>query len=485
MHIRNELFPFDRTDIHQLRDFLLNQRRISGWTQEELSERSGVSVRTIRNLETGSNTNPRRTSVGLLLTAFGATAASLSEAASWDSDVWPMLPEQHSDPHRSNASALPPWRGPRPLSDPLVGRQADMRHILAAAQRSRLIVLTGPGGVGKTRLALAAAARLRPLFRDGVAVAELHDCPPEHLEPVRAGQELARLVQEVTGEDTHLRGGAQTGRRLLVLDSAEHVVQQTARTARQLLDEHPGLHLLVTSRRALAVGAAETWEVEPLRVDCQEGRDVTVPSAVELFLRRVQASLPTLDLGNRLALVSKLCRLLDGVPLAIEIAAQRLRSLPLTSLLHDGTLFHLLDQVDVGDLSRHRTLSGSVRWSYELLPPPHRELLHELAALPDTFSLDDALTVQPGGRSGAAQVAHLLAELADASLVQIKREQQYKYRVPALVRHWVAQVERPGITGTAATAGIPITAGPGWPDRSPEQDCYWPALVGSAWRPAI
>src|SRR5207244_974149 len=98
--------------------------------------------------------------------------------------------------------------------------------------------------------------------------------------------------------------------------------------------------------------------------------------------------------SNRLPLVSKLCGLLDGIPLSIEIAAQRLRSLPLTSLLNDGTLFHLLDRVDAGDLSRHRTLSRSVRWSYDLLPTPHRELLHRLVALPGTFSLDDALAVR-------------------------------------------------------------------------------------------
>ncbi|MFP3987353.1 helix-turn-helix domain-containing protein [Streptomyces sp. E11-3] len=454
--------------MHQLRDFLLNQRRISGWTQEELSERSGVSVRTIRNLETGSNTNPRRTSVALLLTALGAAPASLSETGPWGGGSGlALMPQQRSESQLERTTTLPPWRGPRPLGDPLVGRSADTRHILAAAQRSRLIVLTGPGGVGKTRLALAAASRLRPLFRDGVAVAELHDCPPEHLEPEGARAELTRVTQGLTRADDHQRGSAHSGRQLLVLDGAEHVAQQTARTVRQLLDEHPGLHLLVTSRRALAVGAAETWEVGPLCVDGQDSRDMTVPSAVELFLHRVQSSLPTLDLGRHLPLVSRLCRLLDGVPLAIEIAAQRLRSLPLTSLLDEETLFQLLDQVDASGLSVHRTLSDSVRWSYDLLPAPHRELLRDLVALPDGFSLDAATTV-PSGRSGAVRVAHLLAELADASLIQINRERQYTYRIHALVRHVVGQVERPGGTSSAP-----------WPesDRHPPMAEAEPAAV--------
>ncbi|MEG3629934.1 helix-turn-helix domain-containing protein [Streptomyces poriticola] len=414
----------------------MNQRRITGWTQEELAERSGVSVRTIRNLETGSNTNPRRSSVELLLSALGGAPAAPAGATVWGTGDWALIPAQRTAAEEER-TAPAPWHGPRPPGDPLVGREADMRHILACAQRSRLIVLTGPGGVGKTRLALAAAARLRALFPDGVAVAELHDCTPEHIEPVRARAQLVRLTENLTGEP----GG--TGRRLLVLDGAERVVRQTARLARQLLDDHPGLHLLVTSRRALAAGAAESWEVQPLCADGPGDRDTGPPSAVELLLRRVRSSLPTLDLAPHLPQVTSLCRLLDGVPLAIEIAAQRLRSLPIGSLLREETLFPLLDQVDAGALSAHRTLSDSVRWSYDLLPAAHRGLLHDLVALPDRFGLDDVLAArrratspEPAGQ--APQVAHLLAELADASLVQTLRQDQYQYRVHALVRHVVA-----------------------------------------------
>lgn len=317
--------------------------------------------------------------------------------------------------------------------------------------------------MGKTRIALAAASRLRPLFQGGVAVAELHDIPPQHLEPAASAAELTRVVRRLTsGNEGGVRGGAALGRRLLVLDSAEHVSQHTARIARQLLDEHPGLQIIVTSRRALAVGAAETWEVEPLSCDRRDGSDTELPSAVELFLRRVRASLPTLDLGNRLPLVQQLCRLLDGMPLAIEVAARGLRSLPLTTLLHDRTLFHLLAHVDAGDLSRHRTLSDSVRWSYELLPAPHRELLRELSSLPSTFSLD-AIPAQAGGGFGSTRVAHLLAELADVSLVQINRGQQYRYGVHALVRHWVTQEEASTDLG-----------------RSAEQARDRPVLAGSA-----
>ncbi|CCK30432.1 hypothetical protein BN159_6053 [Streptomyces davaonensis JCM 4913] len=463
---QNEFISFDGADIHQLRDFLVNQRRISGWTQEELSERSGVSVRTIRNLETGSNTNPRRTSVSLLLNALGAAHVPLSETAPWDRPGWVAVPEQSSAAHRGGTPPLSPWRGPRSLGDPLVGRQADMRHVLACVQRSRLVVLTGPGGVGKTRLALAAASRLRPLFRGGVAVAELRDCPPEHLDAAAARAELTRVTRELTEEADPAPGG----RRLLVLDGAEHVAHQTARVARQLLDEHPGLHLLVTSRRALTAGPAETWEVEPLRVDDGEGREMAVPSAVELLLRRVQAGLPTLDLAHHLPLVTRLCRILDGVPLAIEIAAQRLRSLPLNSMLNEKFLFHLLDQVDAGGLSAHRTLSDSVRWSYDLLPAPHRQLLRDLVALPDGFSLNDVLGMRPSRHLDTMRVVHLLAELADASLVQINRDHQYDYRIHALVRHVVSELDRFG-DGTADTPAAGAA-------RSAERDAHTPADLG-------
>ncbi|GGV28648.1 hypothetical protein GCM10010293_28260 [Streptomyces griseoflavus] len=438
MVIHAEFFSFGRMDVHQLREFLVNQRRVSGWTQEELAERSGVSVRTIRNLETGSNTNPRRSSVELLLNALGGAPAAPAGPTVWYSGDSSLVPTQRTRPEHDRTQPVP-WHGPRPLGDPMVGRETDMRHILASAQRSRLMVLTGPGGVGKTRLALAAAYRLRPLFPDGVAVAELRDCPPEHLEPVRSRAELDRLTEGLTGD----LGG--TGRRLLVLDGAERVVRQTARLARRLLDEHPGLHLLVTSRRALAAGAAEGWEVEPLRVDGPEDGDAGVPSAVELLLRRVRSSLPTLDLAPHMPQVTALCRLLDGMPLAIEIAAQRLRSLPLSSLLREENLFHLLDQVDAGALSAHRTLSDSVRWSYDLLPAPHRELLHDLVALPDPFSLDDVLAGHQGSTGSAPQLSHRLAELVDASLVQTLRQGQYQYRVHALVRHVVERARQQSV----------------------------------------
>ncbi|GGX62027.1 helix-turn-helix domain-containing protein [Streptomyces hiroshimensis] len=449
--------PLDGSNIHQLRDFLLNQRRIANWTQEELAERSGVSVRTIRNLETGANTNPRRSSVALLLKALGTATASLSEAAPWGGGDWPQPAEQRPAPHRPKTSALPPWHGPRPPHDPLVGRQADMRHVLAATQHSRLTVLTGPGGVGKTRLALAAAALLRPLFLGGVYVAELDGCPPEHRDPAGARAELTRAVEELIGEGALSRGDLPAGRRLLVLDGTEHITQQTMRIAQRLLDEHPGLHLLITSRRILTGSAAKTWEVEPLPADHGGADDGGVPSAVELFLRRVEASLPTLDLRGHLPLVGQLCRLLDGLPLAIEIAARRLRALPLSSLLQGETLFPLLGTTDASDLSRHGTLSGNLRWSYDLLSPPHRELLHALAVLPDTFSLDEALAARPGGWP-TSQVAQLLAELAEASLVQIKREQQYTYHIHALVRHFVVRLERP-----AGSAPVRIP--------EPEQGC--------------
>lgn len=435
MVIQAGFFSFGRMDVHQLREFLVNQRRVSGWTQEELAERSGVSVRTIRNLETGCNTNPRRSSVELLLNALGVAPAAPAGPTVWESGDGSLVPAQRPRPEHDRAEPAP-WYGPRPLGDPMVGREADMRHILASAQRSRLMVLTGPGGVGKTRLALAAAYRLRPLFPDGVAVAELRDCMPEHIEPVHARAELDRITEGLTGD---LAG---SGRRLLVLDGAERVVRQTARLARRLLGEHPGLHLLVTSRRTLAAGAAESWEVEPLRVDGPGHRDAEVPSAVELLLRRVRSSLPTLDLAPHLPQVTTLCRLLDGMPLAIEIAAQRLRSLPLSSLLREETLFHLLDQVDAGALSAHRTLSDSVRWSYDLLPAPHRDLLHDLVALPDPFALDDVLAGHQGPAGSAPQRSHRLAELVDASLVQTLRQGQYQYRVHALVRHVVARARQ-------------------------------------------
>jgi predicted ATPase/transcriptional regulator with XRE-family HTH domain len=432
-------------DVRQICEYLIGRRRAVGWTQEELAERSGVSVRTIRNLETGANTNPRRTSIELLLKAFGTTLSSLSESGLPTGvgalpQVW--IPAQRGDRDRGSGAIDPVrWRGTRPPLDDFVGREGDLRHVVGTVRRSRLLVLTGPGGVGKTRLALAAASRLQPLFRDGVVVVDLTSCPGEPHSATQAHEAVRSAVLRDCGLAPTGSGDAE-GQLLIVLDGAEHVVGAVSRLTRELMEYHPRAHFVVTSRRPLTTPSADTWEVEPLSPDAAEAEGL--PAAVELFLRRVGSGVPTLDLSGRLPLVSALCARLDGLPLSIELAARRVRSVPVELLVSTESSLHLLDRIDTSGLSRHRTLADSIRWSLELLSPEQQLMLRQVALRRGVFTAEDVL---PGHRVDDAdvradqgeqgRVIGLLGELADASLVRIRRGCRYEYETYSLVREYL------------------------------------------------
>ncbi len=428
-------------DIRALRHFLVSRRRACGWTQEELAERSGVSVRTIRNIETGSNINPRRASVELLLAAFGDTLAGLAG----DGPVEhrragePGLPRQREGGWFPEHGVNPArWRGTRPIGEPMVGRREDLRHVLGVLQRGRLLVLTGPGGVGKTRLALAAAARLQTLFQDGVAVVGLGSCVPETVDPAAAREQVRQAVRSVLPP----RRGDGEAELLLVIDNAEHVVRCVSRLVLELQAGHPGIRVLITSRRPLAITSADVWEVAPLDVDGWNDAD-TPPAAVELFLRRVRSAVPTVSLAGRMPLVVELCRRLEGFPRAIETAAYCIRSVSLEALLRSGSTLHMVDQIHLTTVSRHRSLNESVRWSYELLAAPDRALLHQLAGSFETFTAEDVIRARIAGR-GEAEVVASLAELADASLLRVHRGSRYEYRMYRVVRDYVLGLERRG-----------------------------------------
>ncbi|WP_329348837.1 helix-turn-helix domain-containing protein [Streptomyces sp. NBC_01261] len=432
-------------DVRQICAFLFGRRRAVGWTQEELAERSGVSVRTIRNLETGANTNPRRTSIDLLLQAFGTSLSALAESgpnAGGAGAVRLWIPAQRDRPSERTGSVDPArWRGVRAPLDEFVGRGADLRHVVDTVRRSRLLVLTGPGGVGKTRLALAAATALQPLFAEGVAVVDLSHCPAERHGTAQAVEAVRAAVLRAVGPGAPGAGETE-GRRLVVLDTAEHVVTTVSRLTHELMGAFPAAHFVVTSRRPLTVPSADTWEVEPLAVHALDDGDV--PAAVELFLRRVGSGVPTLDLSGQLPLVAALCERLDGLPLSIELAARRVRSVPVEMLVSTESSLEMLDGIDTSGLSRHRTLTDSVRWSVELLSAEQQLLLRRLALRQKVYTAEDVLLGHSAGDdTERGRIVGLLGELTDASLVRIRRGIRYEYESYSVVREYLGAPEGP------------------------------------------
>lgn len=391
-------------------------RRIRRWTQEELAERSGLSVRTIRNVELGRVASPRRSSVDLLLRALGVKEV---EAVHPDGDVVN-------------------WRGLPPPSHPLIGQRPDLDNLAQTVTANRLTTFVGPGGVGKTRMALGVAMALARSFRHGVAVVELGDIPPEgNSGASRAATVLDRARRSITGEPA---GSVVTGpigegglvdrenQSLLVLDNAEHIPHSIVVAVKELLQGYPCLHVLVTARRTLTEHLGVNREIRPLSVE-PVGEHPSDGTAMELVLRRVGAHAPAgHDLAADISEVTELCRRLDGNPRALEFAAERLRTIPIQSLLATGPALGMLRTTDQALLPHQRSLAGSVRWSLGLLTAGHRQLLRQLASLPGTrFALDDVVAVNDVPEyPGMAGTLDLLSDLIDSSLVCRGRGSEYR-----------------------------------------------------------
>jgi predicted ATPase/transcriptional regulator with XRE-family HTH domain len=392
---------------------LLRLRLQRGLTQEELSEQSGISVRTIRNFERGLIQRPRRSSVDMLLAVLDPDLRERLRSTPVDENGLPRgLGGEWQplvDPGR------PTWRGSRPARTCLVGRDIEVDRLGEMVTNQQVVVVTGPGGVGKSRVALATAEAVGRQFADGVAVAEMGRIPRELYPGVDAALELAwAAVDDLIGPSSPSPGS----RSLLVLDNVEHLTRTMSLLVQRLLTDHSALHVLITSRRPPVLPGAGIWELAPL----DDG------SAVELLLDRVRTGCPGLDLDGERRQVFQLVRQLDGLPRFIEFAAYRLRTVPLSVLLGQSHSMNLLGSADAGALPHQRTLAASLQWSLDLLEERHQRLLAQLASQQQAgvpFSAGE-LEFADG------EAVELLADLADASLVQVVRGHRYEYR---LLRH--------------------------------------------------
>ncbi|WP_214316677.1 BTAD domain-containing putative transcriptional regulator [Nonomuraea sediminis] len=305
------------------------------------------------------------------------------------------------DPALNPARERPRTNLPAQLSD-LIGRDAAVTEVGALLGERRLVTLTGPGGVGKTRLAVEAAGRLVEAYPDGVWLVEL--APVDS--PLEAVEEALDIRQ-----DTDLAEALRARKLLLVLDNCEHLVEPVAELVGRLLRAAPGLRVLATSREPLGLPGEAVWGVPPLAVpDGAEPRAVADSGAVRLFTAR--ASGFTLDEGNVDA-VARLVRRLDGIPLAIELAATKVRALGVHKLaerLEDR--FRLLAMGHRGT-----TLTTMIDWSWNLLTEPERIVLRRLSVHAGGCTLEAAEEVCSGGDVDPDDVLDLLVRLVDRSLV--------------------------------------------------------------------
>jgi predicted ATPase/DNA-binding CsgD family transcriptional regulator len=327
-----------------------------------------------------------------------------------------------------------------------IGRERELAELRQMLDRTRALTLCGPGGIGKTRIALRLLALAEAEFPDGVWFVELADLQQADLVVSRiAGvigitEEAGRPLLETLGDALRPR------QMLLALDNCEHLLDACAQAGRHLLASAPGLRLLSTSREPLSVAAETIWRVPPLSVapagaDPAAGGDVHRYEAVRLFADRAAASRPGFAIGpGNAAAVASICRALDGLPLAIELAAARVRALSVEQIsarLDDR--FGLLTTGDRSAAPRQRTLRAAIEWSYELLTAPERAMFRRLSVF-SGWSLEMAEQVCSDEDIPVAEVLGLTAALVDKSLVVLDPEVlgQARYRMLDTIRKYAA-----------------------------------------------
>ncbi|MEV0996372.1 LuxR C-terminal-related transcriptional regulator [Nonomuraea sp. NPDC050202] len=316
--------------------------------------------------------------------------------------------------------------------NPFVGREADVDELVHLMRVSRIVTLCGAGGIGKTRLALRLAARLACADAGGVCVSELADLEKGQLrEQVAAALGISGELVETIGDR----------RVLLLLDNCEPVIGECAELCRDLLRACPGVTVLATSREPLRVPGETVWRVPPLSVgEAGEGAE---SEAVRLFVARATAARPGFELtGETRPLVVELCQALDGLPLAIELAAAMVRVLSVGQLVERlDDRFRLLAGGARTAPARHRTLRAAVDWSYRLLTPQERLLLRRTAAFRSAWTLDLAEWVCSGPGLAEEEVLPRLCDLVDKSLVVLDGEVagHARYRLLETVREYALE----------------------------------------------
>jgi predicted ATPase/class 3 adenylate cyclase len=330
-----------------------------------------------------------------------------------------------------------------------IGRERELAEVRTLAASARLVTLTGSGGSGKTRLALQAAVELLDVALDGVWFADLAVVTdgeqvagavaaalelPDHSGPAV----LASILEVLTGQDA-----------VILLDNCEHVIDDAARFCEQVIRYCPRVRFLATSREPLGIEGERVYRVPSMSLpprDAISAADLAGSDSVTLFVERARSHEPAFMLDDATApLVATICRRLDGIPLALELAAARLSSMSLRHLSERlDQRFRLLTGGSRNALHRQQTLQATVDWSFDLLSVAERETMRRLSVFAGGFELEAAEAICAAGGIDAIDVMDLLGSLVDKSLVLAERmtlegAESVRYRLLETVRQYAAQ----------------------------------------------
>ncbi len=443
-------------------DLLRRHRLASGLAQEQLADQSGVSVRGISDLERGLRQAPRRSTVQLLTRALDLSPGDSAELHLVSRRA-AALQRQEASTSRSNG--LDPL--PAPV-DQFIGRANEIETITSLLHESpaRLVTITGPGGVGKTRLALEVARRLAGSGSHRVAFVSLAQLT-DHRSVLPA---IAQMFG-VTGGDAaslmrRLVAGVAGARHLLVLDNFEHLLR-AAPVVVELLERCSNVQVLVTSRAALGVAGERRFPLEPMPVPAERDpnraqsiQELSEVDSVRLFVERARSANTAFDLDERNTVaIGEICRHLEGLPLAIELAAARTGALNAPALLQ--SLQPRLPQLTSGYRNRPerlQTMRNAVAWSFELLSPEEQNLFCRLGVFEGGFGLDSAAALMVSTQS-VAELLGQITSLVDQSLVRSQQsaDGSPRFRMLETIREFaLEQLDQRGDTGETrrAHAGV-------------------------------
>jgi predicted ATPase/DNA-binding XRE family transcriptional regulator len=426
--------------------WIRRQRKALDLTQQVLAERVGCSLAAIKKIES----DERRPSLQIaerLADILGVPASQremfLESARGLRSvDQLSLAREPAPSPTQPEVPKPPLHNLPMQLTS-FIGREREMDEVRHLLSHTRLLTLTGPGGTGKTRLALCLAADMLALkqFANGVWLVELAPLA----DPTLVAQTIASTlgVREQPGRNIvdALTDYVRAKNMLLILDNCEHLIQSCAQIAESLLRAAPRLKILATSRETLSITGETIYRVPSLPLpDLHQLRDLDVleqNDCIHLFVDRAVAAHPSFRLKEKNAFaVTDICRRLDGIPLAIELAAARSKVFPpeeIAARLDDR--FRLLTGGSRTALERHQTLFALIEWSHNLLSEAERVLLRRLSVFAGGWSFEAAQEVC--GESLSDDVLDLLTHLVDKSLVAVEEEtEEARYRLPETIRQY-------------------------------------------------
>ncbi len=451
-------------------DWLRQHRRALDLTQEELARQVGCSAITLRKLEAEERRPSKQIAERLaeVLQVPPAERADFLRFARGDPFAAPATIAAADPAAAVPAAAVTSAPPPAPQHNlPLqltsfIGREKEIeaiRHLLATA---RLVTLTGAGGSGKTRLALQVAAALtdESAYPDGVWLIELAPLADPALVPHTVAAVLGVRVLPGQSPAELLISRLRPKRLLLLLDNCEHLIQASAELAQALLQACPHLNILATSRESMNIPGEATFVVPTLSVPAAQP-NVLVEAlagyeAARLFVERAAAALPGFVVTpDNAAAVAQICRQLDGIPLAIELAAARMKVLSVEQIVARlDDRFSLLTGGSRTARPRQQTLQALIDWSYELLPVSERLLLQRLSVFKGGWNLEAAAAVCSDDVLRASQVLDRLEQLVNKSLVVAERPLGYetRYRMLETIRLYAYKILEAGGQARAAQA---------------------------------